>query len=123
MDFETLVKELAARGVKVRVSGNYSARKERMTYSANVAPDFFINVRSLPTFEFTVYGRDVVELATEIEARLHLVEPIIAMLEVDRKSRPLLNGEKSINDARATAGYAPLEPNMDAATALERPVL
>ncbi|THK34420.1 hypothetical protein EHS39_30100 [Ensifer sp. MPMI2T] len=85
--FNKLVADLAKRGVKVTLKGNYSALRERMSYSAEVAIDRFKLDDSWPVFEFTVRGRELDELAEDINRRLPLVEQIIAAVEKHRQHR------------------------------------
>lgn len=130
MKFEELVSSLAARGVKVSLQGNYSVRKERMSYSAHVSPSDFGVRGSWPTFGFTVLGQTTDELAGEITARLPLVEPIIAAREKHvAHQRAIREAARAGDELRKACASAPdtlavlrVDPNMDAATALEQPL-
>lgn len=80
-DFNELVANLAKRGVNVKLSGRWNARDERMSYSADVSLEQSRSAYTWPAFNFTVFGRELNELADDIVARLPLVEPIIAANE------------------------------------------
>ncbi|OKP79808.1 hypothetical protein BTE77_06880 [Ensifer adhaerens] len=138
--FNDLVASLSKRGVKVKLNGNYSTNHMRMMYSALVKIDQFGLEGSWPIFEFTVYGRELDELAEDINRRLPLVEPIIAAVEKHREHREAVRKAAQIGDelgaivkgercSRTKAElYAPLmtdaslEPNLDPKTAKEQPI-
>lgn len=138
--FNELVKGLAKRGVNVCVEGRYSALHERMLYVADVKTDRYHLDATWPAFEFTVRGRELDELAEDINSRLPLVEPIIAAVEKHRQHREAVNKAARIGDelsaivkgegadrTRAEL-YAPLvtdgglQINKDGKTAKERPI-
>lgn len=122
-DFNELVAGLAKRGVIVTVKGKYSRAQERMSYSADVAMDpFEVPFSSWPRMEFTVYGRELNELADDIVARLPLVEPIIAAYEAHQKHKAAIKEAEKAGAELAAICIPSLEPNNDPKTAKEQPL-
>lgn len=129
--FNKLAIELTRRGVTVDVTGSCSGQKEQMVYRAEVYLSNYNN-SSWPSFKFYVHGGNLDELAADIGARLHLVEPIIAAHEKHREHRAAVRKAHSLgeeladlcgvrNSTYAELRHPPLEPNTDAATAKEQP--
>lgn len=101
-NFDELVTKLALRGVGVVVTGRYSFAKDRMNYKAEVSTDKFTSsLTSWPSVQFTVYGRCLGELAEDINARLPLVEPVIAALEKHREHREAVRKAVALGDELA----------------------
>lgn len=121
-DFNELVASLAKRGVTVSVKGRYSHGKEQMSYVAEVAMDKFSITSTWPNFDFKVYGRELNELADDIVARIHLVEPIIAACEKRREHAAAMDEVNRIGAELAAICIPSLEPNSDPKTAKEQPV-
>lgn len=119
-DFNELVASLAKRGVIVKASANYSPRNGIMRYNAVVALDSFQMPMGWPNFEFTVYGRELNELADDILMKLPLVEPIIAATEKQRKHKEAVEMAARAGDELRDALLPQVEPNTDPATMKEQ---
>lgn len=121
-DFNELVAKLAKRGVTVKLFGRWNARDERMSYRADVSLEQFRTANAWPAFNFTVYGREVNELADDIVARLPLVEPIIAADERRREHAAAIKDAERIGRELAEICIPRLEPNDDPKTAKDQPL-
>lgn len=96
--FEELVKNLFARGVIVTIEGRYDTRNERITYKAEVTNATHDLHKDDHTFTFTARGRYLDEIAEEINRRIAIVEPIIALGEKHQLRKDLVRKVDKLGD-------------------------
>lgn len=125
--FDELIKELAARNVRVELIGKHG-RKGVVSYEATaVLYRGYDTDKSWPTFEFAVKGDTLDEIAGRIRARIPMVEPLIKLFELHRAHGHAFRETQALGMQMAEAVHGsqvkvPLEPNTDPKTAREFPL-